>query len=402
MQSGEMTSQPEPLLAIHRMQRPMIVLATKSDAVAFLTEEEELWAWTNQPLESGYNAVNNIINRYRPDNWVLGFRHALEQDKGSFSEMMRQRYGREQMLCSVDPESHALRVLSETDRLVAAVALMTLHAEAPVNDPNFLRSDIRNRIGVARGNAMLAGLDQAILDGTNRKLMESRAAIDLEAQRMRALIDSQQRAGEQSAEEIKNGAHALGNAHEAAFTKAESERAEGYQKLHNELEATLRAFEVRMQLQAPVAYWRTRAREYRKAALWSLTILILFSAVSVVGLYWLYERAALHLPTDSTAIPYAALFRASAFALLMTSIAFWAGRIILRIYLSARHLEMDAEERRTMITTFLALTKKASVSEEDRKFILAALFRPATDGIVQEESAPDTMFAALMGNILKR
>ena len=86
----------------------------------------------------------------------------------------------------------------------------------------------------------------------------------------------------------------------------------------------------------------------------------------------------------------------------MTSIAFWAGRVILRIYLSARHLTTDAEERRTMITTFLALTKKGSVSEDDRKFILAALFRPGTDGIVKEESAPDTMFAALMGSILKR
>jgi Family of unknown function (DUF6161) len=75
---------------------------------------------------------------------------------------------------------------------------------------------------------------------------------------------------------------------------------------------------------------------------------------------------------------------------------------LLRIFLSTRHLTTDAEERRTMITTFLALTRKSAVKDDDRKFILAALFRPGADGIVNDESAPDTMFAALMGGILRK
>jgi hypothetical protein len=112
--------------------------------------------------------------------------------------------------------------------------------------------------------------------------------------------------------------------------------------------------------------------------------------------------AASHLPGDAVTVPYAALFRASTFALLMTSIAFWVGRVLLRIYLSARHLTTDAEERRTMITTFLALTRKSIIKDDDRKFILAALFRPGADGIVNEEAASDTMFAALLGSILKK
>jgi hypothetical protein len=55
-----------------------------------------------------------------------------------------------------------------------------------------------------------------------------------------------------------------------------------------------------------------------------------------------------------------------------------------------------------MITTFLALTRKSLVADDDRKFILASLFRPGADGIVKEEAAPDTMFAALLGGILKK
>lgn len=76
----------------------------------------------------------------------------------------------------------------------------------------------------------------------------------------------------------------------------------------------------------------------------------------------------------------------------MTTVAFWVGRILLRVYLSAHHLATDAEERRTMIMTFLALAKSKSVEEveeEDRQVILTALFRPGSDGIVKDDAAPE-------------
>jgi Family of unknown function (DUF6161) len=95
------------------------------------------------------------------------------------------------------------------------------------------------------------------------------------------------------------------------------------------------------------------------------------------------------LPATGTEIPYAALFKATAFAILMTTIAFWIGRILLRMYLSGHHLATDAEERRTMIMTFLALAKNKSVEENDRKLILTALFRPGSDGIVKDDAAPE-------------
>lgn len=232
--------------------------------------------------------------------------------------------------------------------------------------------------------------------------MEAQAQVEIEVQRMRALLVASKAEAALTSQKIQGAADAVRFANEESFTSAETSRVEAFEKLREELEATLKAFEVRMELQSPVAYWKKRANQYKRASQVTLAILLIFSIGGVVLLHWLYETAALHLPTDSANVPYAALFRTSAFAVLMTSVVFWAGRVLLRIYLSSRHLTTDAEERRTMITTFLALTRKSALNDDDRKFILAALFRPGADGIVSEEAAPDTMFAALMGNILKK
>jgi hypothetical protein len=391
----------EPFLVIDRPMRQMISLPTEADASAFIERENNLWSWIDDSAGHGYGQVNNAVGRYRPENWVQQFRNALAQDKkDEFKQQMRARYGG--CLCAIDPEAHAIQKLGETNKLVAAVALTTIHGEAPLVDQNFLRNEIMNRIGVAHGNALLAGLDSSSLAGTKRELMESRSQIELEAQRMRLVIDKSNAEAIENAEQIKTAANAQGAAHEELFSKAEAERSEAYSKLRGDLEATATAFEIQMETQAPVAYWRKRACHYRRASRWALFFLLTFALCAVPSLSYLYNQTASHLPTDATNVPYAALFRASAFAILMTSIAFWAARILLRIFLSTRHLTTDAEERRTMITTFLALTRKSAVKDDDRKFILAALFRPGADGIVNDESAPDTMFAALMGGILRK
>jgi hypothetical protein len=72
--------------------------------------------------------------------------------------------------------------------------------------------------------------------------------------------------------------------HEQTFAKAESERAEAYSKLRDELEATAKAFEIQMELQAPVAYWRARASQYRRTSRWAVLFLVVFAVASVIGL----------------------------------------------------------------------------------------------------------------------
>jgi hypothetical protein len=86
----------------------------------------------------------------------------------------------------------------------------------------------------------------------------------------------------------------------------------------------------------------------------------------------------------------------------ITSIVFWAGRILTRLYLSELHLGIDAQERAVMAQTYLALTAEGTVGEEQRSLVLAGLFRGTSDGIVRDDAAPDLGLAALVSRLASK
>jgi len=79
---------------------------SKSDAVAFLDEEEKLWSWINDRANHSHGQVNTVAGRYRPENWIQKVQKRLDRNaKERIWELMRQRYGNDQCLCSIDPEA---------------------------------------------------------------------------------------------------------------------------------------------------------------------------------------------------------------------------------------------------------------------------------------------------------
>ncbi|PLX38051.1 MAG: hypothetical protein C0606_07355 [Hyphomicrobiales bacterium] len=61
---------------------------------------------------------------------------------------------------------------------------------------------------------------------------------------------------------------------------------------------------------------------------------------------------------------------------------FWLVRVLFRLCLRSLAMMDDAEHRRVMLDTYLFLTSEGKVTEEERPFVLQALFRPVpgTDG----------------------
>jgi hypothetical protein len=109
-------------------------------------------------------------------------------------------------------------------------------------------------------------------------------------------------------------------------------------------------------------------------------------------------RTAIDLSNKSTA-DTAIFLKFAAISAVVTTIGFWVGRVLLRIYLSDRHLLTDAEERIALIKTYLALSNEGKVDASDRALILAPLFRTAADGIVKEEG-PDASVAGMIAKAL--
>jgi hypothetical protein len=73
---------------------------------------------------------------------------------------------------------------------------------------------------------------------------------------------------------------------------------------------------------------------------------------------------------------------------------------MIRLWLSAHHLVIDAQERVVMIETYLALIKEGQLDEKERALVLTPLFRSSSDGIVKDEGAPDLSAAAFFSRFL--
>jgi len=143
-------------------------------------------------------------------------------------------------------------------------------------------------------------------------------------------------------------------------------------------------FKEQMRLRGPVSYWETRKKNHRALAIgFGIT-----SFLSIVALGIATVLEAKDLFGDLTAGQQPNTWKL--FALIIPAVfGAWAIRLLVRIFLSNSHLATDAAERVVMIQTYLALLEESKLSEEkDRTLVLASVFRPATDGMIKEESIP--------------
>jgi hypothetical protein len=211
---------------------------------------------------------------------------------------------------------------------------------------------------------------------------------------------------------LSEQAHALLERTENSFKNQTDEfasrSAEMRERINDSVNASIKsiqdtegAYKEQMNLQASVEYWGDKATRHRNAIALSRLILILFavfgSAVLLGALLWIATTAV--EVAEKTKGDAALLLKFAAIGAIVTTIIFWVGRVLLRIYLSDRHLLTDAEERVAMVKTYLALTNEGKLELADRTLVLAPLFRSAADGIVKDEG-PDASLAGMIARVI--
>lgn len=166
----------------------------------------------------------------------------------------------------------------------------------------------------------------------------------------------------------------------------------------NDVKATYQEF---MKLKAPVDYWTEKAKQHRLSSeryrksligygkLLAPLLIVLLGAIAFLSYY-----------IADPAKPIVAQLVFAAIGVLITTVAFWAARIVIRLFMSEHHLAIDAEERATMAMTYLALIERGAADEKDRALILAPLFRATSDGIVKDDAAPEFSPAAIASRLL--
>lgn len=139
-----------------------------------------------------------------------------------------------------------------------------------------------------------------------------------------------------------------------------------------------------MALRAPVRYWSDKAtRHHRLSKFFGVAAGI--SGGVVAGSLGLLAYGLL-LTIDKPDYWRLAVLG------IFTTLGVWFVRILVRLFLSNLHQGSDAEERVTMVQTFLALMSEGHINQEsDRHLVLQSLFRGTSTGLIKDEAAPPTI-----------
>lgn len=152
-----------------------------------------------------------------------------------------------------------------------------------------------------------------------------------------------------------------------------------------------RLLDERVSFAAPRTYWEDRAKALSRASFKSGVAFFSVAAAGALA-FFLYGLPTLSSVTQSPGASHLDLFLVVLPLLVPTFLAIWVLRITGRLMTNYLALSEDARERRTMVETFLALSREGAdgsplITPEDRRIILEALFRPSR-GSTADDSPP--------------
>jgi len=154
---------------------------------------------------------------------------------------------------------------------------------------------------------------------------------------------------------------------------------------HQTVENAKKVYLSQVELAAAVTYWSEKKDIHgtsKKIGLGVLIFLLLLTAGSPLLVNWLVSLTELSdAPLILDLINPLTLIT----SVLVISLLSFTLRLSSKHYSTQQHLYLEAEERKTMLKTYLALMNEGKlVEQEDRKVALDALFRPAQTGMVAD------------------
>ena len=378
---------------------------TKEEMVEWMEREVEAWRWLDYRKEPvGPTALNanhfvGLLQLWRDGLGKL--RVAQDASDGNYrnwvSTYLRAQTGN-RLILSDTLEGQDIQTLRETAGIIPALWMYLFRVgTAPVQSATSLL-DVQG-LFLSAFPAMVGPEKYKIA------LQQERRSYREEVNRIGQLAKAQQHSREEEWGRRLRRARRLSRhlidktadrwqAHHRAFSDAT-------QKTLSALQDTQNRYQQQMALAAPVQYWRTKSSDHRKAERTMLQIAALYFVAALCGLWFVASGAAkyiLALPKD---VDRAAVYVIVSGGLLaFTTMLFWIGRIVMKLYLSEHHLRVDAAERAVMTQTYLAMTEEGSATEAERAIVLSSIFRPTPDGIVKDEGPTDASLGGILSKLL--
>lgn len=338
------------------------------------------------------------IDKLNDGNIYRNDAHFMDLDDSDINLLMSDIYINYKLPLSNSKIAKYITNLSNEDPLVAAAALATWMNQPIVNFSNFQE---------LKGALLIVAFDAKFTDTA----LESTKAdlLDLNNKLNQSIIDIQSKSDysigkfNDIANNSINNTTSIVRRKFLAWKKYRTKKDNDISIIMNRVEQAEKALREQMKLKAPVQYWLNKANNHKLNASKYKRILLYFSSISgvilIASLYFIASHAIDIADKNKPAAVYLLLVT---LGVVITTIVFWAARILMRLFLSEHHLAIDAEERSVMTETYLALTAESSASDEDRSIILTSLFRPTSDGIVKDDAAPDFSPASLLSKFTTR
>lgn len=229
-----------------------------------------------------------------------------------------------------------------------------------------------------------------------------RAEITKLESRVRQLEDERSAERRRSAAHVRALTRRLLRSSEARWKKSELVVSGRMSEAISNLARTDDTYKRQMALLAPVLYWKEKAKTH---AIWESV----YAALCIGyfgGAAWtilLTARNAIGFLKALTGQNLASAYVITGGALLGgTTLLFWLGRVIVKLFLSEHHLRTDCQEKAVMTQAYLSMDTNERFSEADRAIVLASIFRSSPDGIVKDEGPADIAGTAVLAKLLSR
>lgn len=175
-------------------------------------------------------------------------------------------------------------------------------------------------------------------------------------------------------------------------------------KLDDEWQNITDSFKENLRLNAATALWSDRAADHNKnskgLSRLAMGAGVLTPVVTIAAGFCASHMSDFVLGVAQTEDRLHQMIFAAAATLLVLTLCLWFTRILVRLYMTQQHLYIDAETRAVLANTYVSLIAEGQAGIDDRKIVLATLFRPVNDGIIQDDALPFFSPAALASSAL--
>lgn len=361
----------------------LVKFTTVEDVEAWATEEEQFWSQMPAPTLRGgpFSAFEEQLSRIR--SLVSTAKQRAQSDwRTPIDNLLRRYYLQWDVVHSSTVWAQHIMALAKRDPNEGTVQLWVVREwqkqKVGASIQNW--SSDGNYFGyaglIAAAFARIASWTStsATDDASAREAALTKVQSDLVAaqSKWQEAMHSAELAGAELNKRFSQTSDEQTKQHEALLKKHHQELIEFVARANDKIKALEALFNQKIQLEAPVAYWRTKASVHWWAAFrWGVGAIA--AILLPVGLFLGFSRELLNwLVANNEKIGTHGL------ALLLIVAVFYLSfcRLVVRQYNTNRSLENDASERVVMAETFLALVQDKKIKDEERALVLAPLFRP--------------------------